>query len=330
MKGEKYLRHGWIMFLFAALFLVACSNSTNASSTATSVMTRPPITTEAVTATSVMTRPPIATEAVTATTELAQETNEDASESGGCVAPTVAYPAPPITSEIPTYSYKVINSYPHDPNAFTQGLVWEEGMFYEGTGFYGSSSLRHVQAESGDVQQTVPLDPAYFGEGIVVWGDRIIQITWKSEIAFVYNKTNFAQIGEFRYEGEGWGITQDGRCLIMSNGSNTITFRDPETFAEVGHLQVYDNNGPVGQLNELEYIDGEIYANVWQTNRIARINPQTGQLVGWIDLSNLLDTSTLIQPVSDLNGIAYDAGNGRLFVTGKLWPTLFEIELIQQ
>lgn len=231
-------------------------------------------------------------------------------------------------SAIPHYTYRIINTYPHDPNAFTQGLVYEDGIFYEGTGLYGQSSLRRVDVATGEVQQMVSLDEQYFGEGIVTWEDRIIQLTWRENSGFVYDKTNFDPLQEFNYPTEGWGITHDGQKLIMSDGTATLYFWDPDTLAEIGHVDVFAENGPVVRLNELEYVEGEVWANIWQTDLIARIDPETGQVVGWIDLTGLLDTAVVTQTVDVLNGIAYDAATGRLFVTGKLWPQVYEIELI--
>ena len=229
---------------------------------------------------------------------------------------------------VPVYTYRVVNVYPHDPDAFTQGLVFENGVLYEGTGLWGYSSLRKVALETGTVLQLCALSSQYFGEGIVIWADQIVQLTWRSYVGFVYDKGSFAPLREFSYPTEGWGITHDGSRLIMSDGTSTLRFWDPETFAEVGQVEVRDNGVPVTRLNELEYIEGEVYANVWQTDRIARIDPQTGQVVGWIDLTGLLGVGSSRKAADVLNGIAYDAENDRLFVTGKLWPQLFEIELI--
>jgi glutaminyl-peptide cyclotransferase len=233
-----------------------------------------------------------------------------------------------LAPTIPHYTYQVIHAYPHDPNAFTQGLVYEDGIFYEGTGLRGQSSLRRVDVASGEVQQIISLDEQYFGEGIVAWENRIIQLTWQGNTGFVYDKTSFEQLQAFNYPTEGWGITHDGQKLIMSDGTATLYFWDPETLAEIGRVDVFDENGPVVRLNELEYVEGEVWANVWQTNLIARIDPATGQVVGWIDLTGLLDTAVVTQQVDVLNGIAYDAATDRLFVTGKLWPQVYEIELI--
>jgi glutamine cyclotransferase len=229
---------------------------------------------------------------------------------------------------VPVYTYKTINTYPHDPNAYTQGLVFEDGILYEGTGLRGRSTLRKVVLETGDVWQLYALPAQFFGEGVTVFGDRIIQLTWQSNVGFVYDKNSFALLQEFHYPTEGWGLTHDGERLIMSDGTPTLHFLDPETLEEIGRIEVYDQDSPVPKLNELEYIQGEIYANVWQTDRIARIDPHTGQVVGWIDLSGLLSPEDYSQPLDVLNGIAYDSKNDRLFVTGKLWPKLFEIELV--
>jgi len=212
--------------------------------------------------------------------------------------------------------------YPHDRNAFTQGLVFEEGVLYEGTGIKGRSSVRKVELKTGNILKIHELPNYYFGEGVTVYGDTIIQLTWKSRTGFVYDKDSFELLQKFTYPTEGWGITHDGNCLIMSDGTATLHFLNPKTFKEIDRLEVYDKNGPVHRLNELEYIQGEIYSNVWQTNRIARIAPQSGQVIGWIDLKGLNVQGNV------LNGIAYDSHNDRLFVTGKFWPKLFEIDLI--
>jgi uncharacterized repeat protein (TIGR01451 family) len=226
-----------------------------------------------------------------------------------------------------TYTYTIVNTYPHDPDAFTQGLVFENGVLYEGTGLWGRSTLRKVTLETGEVIQSYDLPSEFFGEGITIYGDEIIQLTWRSHTGFVYERDSFDLLQEFTYPTEGWGITHDGERLIMSDGTSTLYFWDPETFEQVGQVGVYDENGPVKRLNELEYIQGKVFANVWQTDRIVIIAPQTGQVVGWIDLKGLLDPGSVSQPVDVLNGIAYDAETDRLFVTGKLWPTLFEIDL---
>jgi len=224
------------------------------------------------------------------------------------------------------YTYEIINEYPHDPDAFTQGLVFENGVLFEGTGLYGRSSLRRVELETGEVLQILNLSSSYFGEGITVYGEEIVQLTWKSRVGFVYDKESFAKLSEFNYNSQGWGITHDGESLIMSDGTATLHFLNPETFEEISAVAVHDDDGPVTQLNELEYIQGSVYANVWYTDLIAIIDPQSGQIIGWIDLTGLLSPEDSVG-ANVLNGIAYDVENDRLFVTGKLWPKLFEIEL---
>ena len=227
----------------------------------------------------------------------------------------------------PVYHYKVIHVYPHDPNAFTQGLVFEGGVLYEGTGGYQQSSLRKVDLETGAVLQIQNLSEDYFGEGLTVYDNQLIQLTWRSNIGFVYDTTSFKVLDEFTYTTEGWGLTHDDQYLIMSDGSASLYFLDPKTFAPINQLNVYDHEGPVSFLNELEYIQGEIWANVWKSDRIARISPETGKVVGWVHLEGLL-TAEETESVDVLNGIAYDRDNQRLFVTGKLWPKLFEIEVL--
>lgn len=234
--------------------------------------------------------------------------------------------APTAATAVPVFTVRVINAYPHDRSAFTQGLVFDRGVLYEGTGLYGRSTLRRLELTTGEVLQLRKLPDHLFGEGIAAFGERIIQLTWRAGIGFVYDKNSFELLGEFRYPTEGWGITHDGERLIMSDGSSTLRFLDPGTFEQIGQLEVRDQDGPVGRLNELEYVKGEIYANVWQTERIARIAPDTGEVIGWIDLAGILKPEDRIEPVDVLNGIAYDAEDDRLFVTGKLWPWLFEIE----
>jgi glutamine cyclotransferase len=227
---------------------------------------------------------------------------------------------------VPIYTYEVVNVYPHDHNAFTQGLVFDGETLYEGTGLNSRSSLRRVDLTTGEVLQQVDLKPEYFGEGIVVWQDQIVQLTWQSQLGFVYDKTTFAPQRTFTYPTEGWGITQDGRRLIMSDGSPTLYFWDPATFKPVDSVDVYDINGPVEELNELEYVNGEVFANIWQTDYIARIDPVSGQVLGWIDLSGLLPADERAG-ADVLNGIAYKPESDQLYVTGKLWPHLYEIRL---
>ncbi len=241
--------------------------------------------------------------------------------------PTATAPTPKPTRAAHTFTYEVVNAYLHDRNAFTQGLVFEDGVLYEGTGRHGYSTLRRVDLASGDVLQIRKLPDRFFGEGITIFGDKIIQLTWQSGVGFVYDKNSFELLEEFHYPTEGWGITHDRKRLILSDGTSTLHFLDPETFEETGQIEVCDKDGPVTRLNELEYVRGEIYANVWQTDRIARIAPNTGGVIGWIELAGLLSPEDRTEPVGVLNGIAYDAENDRLFVTGKRWPRLFEIEL---
>lgn len=240
---------------------------------------------------------------------------------------------PELQVQTPVYTYRVVKAYPHDPEAFTQGLVYHDGLLYEGTGLRGKSSLRRVELETGKVLQIHPLNGRYFGEGITLWQNRIIQLTWTSKIGFVYNSETFETLREFSYRTEGWGITHDGKRLIMSDGTDTLYFLDPDTFEEIGSIQVRYQDKPIANLNELEYINGEIFANVWQTDFIARISPETGRVLSWIDLTGLLDSklgSSLYGSEDVLNGIAYDELGDRLFVTGKLWSKLFEIKLVSR
>ena len=231
-------------------------------------------------------------------------------------------------AEPPLYTYAVVAEYPHDPTAWTQGLVYTNSVLYEGTGLRGRSSLRKTELESGNVYQIVPLPDEFFGEGITVFDDKVYQLTWKAGQGFIYNADDFSELASFQYPTEGWGLTHDGEQLIMSDGTANLYMRDPETLEETGRVLVRDSNGPVVRLNELEYVNGEVLANVWQTDRVARIDLESGIVTGWIDLTGLLAAEDRSGPVDVLNGIAYDAENDRLFVTGKLWPKLFEIELI--
>jgi glutamine cyclotransferase len=231
-------------------------------------------------------------------------------------------------SVVPTYGYEVVRSYPHDRAAFTQGIIFRDGVFYEGTGLNGRSTLRKVKPETGEVLAAKPLGPEYFGEGITDWKGSLLQITWKNEIGFVYDMNTFERTKTFSYTGEGWGLTHDGSRIIMSDGTAQLRFLDPGTLSETGRLTVRDAHGPVEELNELEYVKGEIYANVWRTERIARISPKDGRVTGWIDLTGLLTPAERAQ-TDVLNGIAYDAAGDRLFVTGKYWPRVFEIKIVQ-
>jgi len=225
------------------------------------------------------------------------------------------------------YTYEVVNTYPHDSAAFTQGLAFEDGLLYEGTGIEGRSSLREVVLETGKVRRKADLEAKFFGEGITLLDDRIYQLTWQNEVGFIYDRKTFERLSPFGYSGEGWGLTNDGRHLIMSNGSATLQFLDPKTFRVVRQIRVTEDERLIRELNELEYVDGEIFANVWHVDRIARIDPASGRLTGWIDMSGLLPGG---RPHAEavLNGIAYDRKGKRLFVTGKEWPKLFEIRIV--
>ena len=227
-------------------------------------------------------------------------------------------------------SYQVVHVYPHDPNAFTQGLIYADGHLYESTGQNGHSTLRMDDLETGRVLQSESLEGKYFGEGLTDWGSTLIQLTWQDHIAFVYDRFSFRLLRTLPYRGEGWGLTQDGKDIILSDGSATLRFLDPATFHEVRHIVVKDGGAQVTELNELEYVHGEIYANVWHTDRIARISPATGKVLGWIDLSGLLPDDEKRDPEAVLNGIAFDSAHDRLFVTGKLWPKLFEIRVVPE
>jgi glutamine cyclotransferase len=237
---------------------------------------------------------------------------------------------------IPTYGYRIVNVFPHDPAAFTQGLVYRNGFLYEGTGggvrattFDALSSLRKVELETGVVLEQVTLDEQFFGEGIALLGDRVYQLTWKSQLGFVYALDGFAPVGEFSYATDGWGLTHDGEALIMSDGSARLYRRDPVTFEEIGRVEVRHDGRLLTNLNELEWIDGQVWANIFGSDIVARIDPASGAVAGWVDLRGLL-TSRERQQTDVLNGIAYDAASQRLFVTGKLWPWLFEIRLIRK
>jgi len=232
--------------------------------------------------------------------------------------------------QTPVYGYKIIHVYPHDRNAFTQGLEYRGGFLYEGTGLNGNSSLRKVDPESGQVLQEIRLDSKYFGEGITLLDDRIIELTWQNHQGFVYDRNTFQLIRTFDYPGEGWGLANDRRQIYMSDGTAQIRFWNPSAFQEIRRITVHDGPMPIESLNELEYVNGEIYANVWETNRIARIAPADGHVTGWIDLSGLLTPADLAEGADVLNGIAYDSLGNRLFVTGKLWPKLFEIQLVRK
>jgi len=226
------------------------------------------------------------------------------------------------------YGYRVVHVYPHDPQAFTQGLLFRDGFLYESVGQYGRSALRKVELTTGKVVQQAPVAATYFAEGLTDWKGSLIQLTWRHGLGFVYDWTTFRMQRQFQYTGEGWGLTHDATRLILSDGvTPRLRFFSPSTFDELGSLTVRDEGSPVMNLNELEFVRGEVYANVWHTNRIAIISPVSGAVSGWADLSGLLASGEMSSPEAVLNGIAYDSTANRLFVTGKLWPKLFEIRL---
>jgi glutaminyl-peptide cyclotransferase len=227
----------------------------------------------------------------------------------------------------PEYTFTVVQAFPHDTAAYTQGLAYRDGFLYEGTGRNGRSSLRKVRIETGEVVQRVDLGSEFFGEGITIVNDKVFQLTWTSKVGFVYDLNDFHLLRRFSYSGEGWGLATDGRDLFLSDGTAEIRVLDAETFQEKRRLKVHDGSTRVDQLNELEFVEGQIFANVWHSNRIARISPRTGEVVGWIDLTGLLSSVYRLEPEAVLNGIAYDPARKRLFVTGKLWPSVFEISL---
>lgn len=251
----------------------------------------------------------------------------------GCDRPPAAAPPPPAppaagVAAYPTYTYEIVRTWPHDRGAFTEGLVFDRGILLESTGLNGRSSLRKVELQSGRVLQQVDLGAQYFGEGMTVLGGKVYQLTWKNQKGFVYDATTFAPEREFPFTGEGWGLTTDGSALIMSDGTNQIRFLDPATFKVVRTLSVTDRGLPLTQLNELEYVKGELFANLWQTQQVVRLDPATGRILGMIDFSGLLAPTDYDNQTDVLNGIAYDAAGDRLFVTGKNWPKLFEVRLV--
>lgn len=246
-------------------------------------------------------------------------------------------PAPeavaPVAASAPSTEYlryEIVRSHPHDPAAFTQGLTVVDGHLYEGTGLHGQSSLRRVDLASGAVLQQIALDGRYFGEGIAVVGDRIYQLTYQTGVGFVYDRKTFEKLREFTYSGEGWGLTYDGQHLIMSDSTDTLRFWDPETLQEVRRLRVRDGDRYIDRVNEMEYVDGAIYGNIWQEDRIARIDPKTGVVTAWIDMSNLLTATERSRGVDVLNGIAHDPKTGHFLVTGKLWPWVFEVRFVKK
>lgn len=235
-------------------------------------------------------------------------------------------PATPATPATPVYSYEIVTTYPHDTKAFTEGLQYYDGELYESTGLNGESTLRREDLKTGKVLQSIDIAKEYFGEGIVIFGSKIFQLTYKSQIGFVYDLKTFKQLSTFSYNGEGWSFTTDGTNLIMSNGTDKLQFLDPNSLSVVKTVRVQEAGMPLMYINELEYIKGELWANIWGTDRIVRIDPESGEVKGWIDLAGLLSPSDK-QNVDVLNGIAYDAEHDRIFVTGKYWPKIFEIKV---
>jgi glutamine cyclotransferase len=247
---------------------------------------------------------------------------------GGSANPAVNKPAE--NAVVPTHGYQIVGVWPHDANAFTQGLIFADGKLYESTGQVGQSSLRQVELQTGSVLKKVDVPAPYFAEGITLLNGKIYQLTWTHQLGFIYDAQKLEQIGEFKYDGEGWGIANDGRSLIISDGSNRLRFLDPDSFRVTKTIAVLESKRPVEKLNELEYVNGEIYANIWHDQRIVTIDPQNGRVTGWIDLTGLLQPGDVQDPEAVLNGIAYDPASGRMFITGKLWPRLFEIKIKRQ
>jgi glutamine cyclotransferase len=242
-------------------------------------------------------------------------------------APPANNAAPPANAPAAKYSYQIVNMYPHDSNAFTQGLILSDGKLLESTGQEGSSSLRRVELETGKVLKKVDVPVPYFAEGIALLNGKIYQLTWQHQVGFIYDAQSFARAGEFKYTGEGWGLTSDGKSLILSDGSSRLRFLDPSDFHVTRTINVLDGQTPVRELNELEFVQGEIYANVWHDNRIATIDPNSGHVTAWIDMNGLMPEGELQDPEAVLNGIAYDQTSNKLYVTGKLWPRIFEIKV---
>ncbi len=230
-------------------------------------------------------------------------------------------------AELPVAEAQIVKTYPHDPHAFTEGLFFRDGVFYESTGLQGQSNIRAVDPVSGRVLRSATLPSGLFGEGIVDWGDQLVSVTWRTGIGFRWSLHDFHPRGVFHYPGEGWGLTRDGRNIILSDGTPVLRFLDPDSLKVVRTLNVAAEGQPVERLNELEYVRNEILANVWMTNRIARIDPKTGAVKAWIDVSNLAARVGTTDPDAVANGIAYDGGQGRLFLTGKDWPLLFEVRI---
>jgi glutamine cyclotransferase len=234
---------------------------------------------------------------------------------------------PPEAPRAAVAAVRQVKTYPHDPQAFTQGLVWADGRLYESTGRFGESSLREVTLETGEVVRRVDLPERYFAEGLALLGDRLYQLTWQNGVGFIYDRATFAKVDSFTYQGEGWGLTTDGTSLILSDGSSALRFIDPESYAVTRTVEVKDGDRYVEQLNELEWVKGEVWANVWHQDQIARIDPATGRVKGWLDVAQLLPDARARDAEAVPNGIAYDAAGDRLFLTGKLWPVLFEVSV---
>ena len=234
---------------------------------------------------------------------------------------------PTANAVVPKYGYQVVNIWPHDSNAFTQGLILMDGKLLESTGQEGRSSLRRVELESGRILKKVDVPTPFFAEGMTMLNGKIYQLTWQHQVGFIYDAQTFEKVGQFNYNGEGWGLTTDGQSLVLSDGSNHLRFIDPSNFQVTRTISVMDGKAPVVELNELEWVQGEIYANVWHDNRIATIDPQSGRVTSWIDLTGMMPESELSDPEAVLNGIAYDQANNKLYVTGKLWPRIFEIKV---
>lgn len=228
---------------------------------------------------------------------------------------------------VPKFGYQIVNIYPHDPNAFTQGLIYLDGKMIESTGQEGQSSLRSVELQTGKILKKVDVPVPYFAEGVALLNNKIYQLTWIHQLGFIYDAQTLEKIGQFNYSGEGWGLASDGRSLLLSDGSNRIRFLDPDSFNVTKTIAVVDGKTPINELNELEYVNGEIYANVWHDDRIAVVDPESGRVKAWIDLTGLLQPGDVTDPEAVLNGIAFDQASNRLFVTGKLWPRLFEIKI---
>ena len=248
---------------------------------------------------------------------------------GRAPAPSAAPVPSPSPDVTPVHGYRVVQAYPHDRKAFTQGLLYMNGRLFESTGLHGESTLREVEVETGRVIRQIEIPEAYFAEGLADWGETLVQLTWTTGVAFVYDRATFRKLRELRFTGEGWGLTRMDRRLIMSDGTPVLRVLDPETFEVVSRVRVHDEHGPVTAINELEMVKGALYANVWQSHRLAMIDPESGRITGWIDLTGLLPASERSR-VDVLNGIAYDAEGDRLFVTGKWWPHVYQIEVVMR